>query len=83
MPGHPQCSRNKNGDTMNKQQVNEMCNRVLNMRLEDAKRLISGAGMMYRIISLDGIAFGGTDEHVPYRINLEVIDGVVRDSRVG
>ena len=68
---------------MKEQLVRELQQRVLNMRVEAAKHLIESSGLMCRITSSDGIQFEGSANPIPYRINLDVIDGVVRESRIG
>lgn len=68
---------------MKEQRVKELLARVVNMRVAEAKNLVESSGIMCRITSEDGIQYEGSAQYIPYRINLDVIDGVVRSSRIG
>lgn len=68
---------------MKEQQVKETCRRVVNMRTEAAKQLITQSGFMFRVTSEDGMSYYSTDNFVGYRINLNIIDGIVRDANIG
>ena len=66
-----------------KEFVRSVSRSVVGRRLNEAKARIAEAGLIHRVVSQDGIQFGGTADLVPYRINLEVIDDIVRDAHVG
>ena len=64
-------------------EIRDIANWCRGQRLDVARARIVENGLLVRVISLDGIQFGGTADHVPGRINLDVIDGIVVDSSVG
>jgi hypothetical protein len=68
---------------MNKDKINGIARKCLGLKLQLAKELIVTEGLIYRIISQDGLQFEGLSDDVPYRISLEVIDNKVSDARVG
>lgn len=68
---------------MKEQMVKELLQRVVGMRSEQAKYLVESNGIMCRVTSIDGIQFEGSAQYVPYRINLDIIDGTVREARIG
>lgn len=68
---------------MKEQMVRDLLHRVVGMRMDDAKRLVESNGLMVRVTTIDGIQLDGSAQYIPYRINLDVIDDVVRESRVG
>ena len=68
---------------MKVQSVKELLQRVVNMRVAEAKYLVESSGIMCRVTSEDGIQFEGSGQYIPYRINLDVIDGIVREARIG
>jgi hypothetical protein len=68
---------------MNKELIQDTCLRVRRMRLSDAIDLIVKRGLVYRIVSQDGLQFAGTSDTVPFRINLEVIDDTIVEARAG
>ena len=68
---------------MKVQMVKDLTRRVINMRVSEARCLIEDSGAMCRVTSEDGIQFEGSAQHIPYRINLDVIDGIVREAKIG
>lgn len=63
--------------------IKELVKRVIGMQKVDAVRLVENNGFMCRVTSEDGIQFEGTAAFIPYRINIDVIDRIVRESRIG
>lgn len=63
--------------------IKELVHRVIGMQKSDAIRLVEKNGFMCRVTSEDGIQFEGTASFIPYRINIDVIDRIVRESRIG
>jgi hypothetical protein len=68
---------------MKEQKVKELVQRVVNMRVAEARYLVESSGIMCRVTSEDGIQYEGSAQYVPYRINLDVIDGIVREAKIG
>ncbi len=68
---------------MTKEFILGICGRVLGMHASQAKGLILSSGLIYRLVSVDGLYYGGDTFNIPNRINLELIDDKVTSARPG
>ena len=57
--------------------------RVRSLTVPQAIRMITEQGLLYRIVTTDGIMIDAHDSNVlPNRVSLDIIDGIVVDARV-
>jgi hypothetical protein len=56
---------------------------IIGMPTKEAELHVRTNGFIFRVVSEDGINFGGAAEHHPLRINVETIDGRISHAYVG
>jgi hypothetical protein len=57
--------------------MEELVKRLVGLRLADAQDICKKKGLRHRLVSMDGKAFGVTDDFNPYRVNFHVEKEVV------
>lgn len=63
--------------------VKELSRMVVGRDMREAERSVVAEGFAFRVVSQDGITFGGDTRIRDDRVNVEVIDSVVVSARVG
>ena len=63
--------------------VKELSRLIVGRDMREAERSVVAEGFAFRVVSQDGIAFGGDARIRDDRVNVEVIDDVVVSARVG